>query len=236
MRASILVYVLIGLMTVGGVEAGNRFEKAHGEAKQGTLISIDPAIFQNGELKAVVATGAGRFDNALAMNIRAEQFPGLRQKISEVIGRPLAFFKLWNPQGEAHITVITPVEYADILQGSDPKKPILSMDEIGAIAEAAGIQTSPIEILSLGSGKKLLDGKMEETFFLIVSSENLLKIRRDIHQAFVRKGGKPEAWDPDHFYPHITIGYTLRDLHEADGVLKDVANSCDSRFKVIVGK
>ncbi len=60
-----------------------------------------------------------------------------------------------------------------------------------------------------------LNGKPEETYFLILHSENLLKIRRQIYQDYLANGGPAQAWNPDHYYPHITVGYSLRDLHEA---------------------
>ncbi|MBF0547671.1 MAG: hypothetical protein HQM08_24745 [Candidatus Riflebacteria bacterium] len=210
----------------------NHCEKAHSENKGGLIIQIDPKILHNADLEQVVKKGEGRFDSALAMNVHCERFPMLREKISSVIGRPLTFYKQWNPEGEAHITVIAPVEYYDFLRGSDPQHPILTMNQIGSIASKSEMQKAKFEILSMGSGKMLLKGKMEETFFIIVKSESLLKIRRTIHEAFVQNGGKPEAWNPEKYYPHITVGFTLRDLHEADGVIKDVHNSSDSRFIV----
>ncbi|OGT48298.1 MAG: hypothetical protein A3E82_05775 [Gammaproteobacteria bacterium RIFCSPHIGHO2_12_FULL_38_11] len=60
----------------------------------------------------------------------------------------------------------------------------------------------------------------------------MLNIRRQIYQEYLANGGTRQAWDPDHYYPHITVGYSLRDLHESDGVIKDVAHSLDNRFEL----
>ncbi len=236
MRIIIIACTLVVLVSAGIVEAGNGFAKAHDDSKPAMTITLDPRILANADLDQVVKKGEGRFDCALAMNVWAGQMPQLRELIGGVIGRPLTFFKQWQPDGEAHVTVITPVEFYDVLRGPDAQHPILTMDQIGAIARQHKLQQSSLEIVSMGSGKKLLDGKLEETFFLIVKAEPLFAVRRAIHEAFVTNGGRADAWDPNHFYPHITVGYTLRDLHEADGVVKDVANSCDSRFEVQMGK
>lgn len=229
----ILFFMLCGFALLNtDASAGNRFDKVQHADETITPISISSRITDNSDLQQVVKQGEGRFDNSLGLNVHPEEMPRLRQLIGARIGRPLDFFKGWNPQGEAHVTVITPLEYIDILRGPDPARPLLTMQRIGEIAENMQMQQARLELVSIGSGKKLIEGRLEETFFLIVASEKLLQIRRAIHAEFVKNGGKAEAWNPDRFFPHITIGFTLRDLHEADGIIKDVANSCDSRLRI----
>jgi len=160
------------------------------------------------------------------MSIQYPQIMNLRPQIETVINRKLDFFKLWNPQGEAHITVVTPLEFFDVLKSK------LSMTEIEAIADKYDIQKSRLTILGLGSGKAWLDGKLEETFFLIVDSSEIRNIRQMIYYEFTRRGGDRAAFDPTWFFPHITIGYTKRDLHETDGVIKDLKHSFDKRFNL----
>jgi len=70
----------------------------------------------------------------------------------------------------------------------------------------------------------------EETFLVLVDSPKLRKIRGKIWRLFVKKGGEPSAWDPAWFFPHITIGYTKRDLHELD-VIKNIRSSWDKLIK-----
>ena len=55
------------------------------------------------------------------------------------------------------------------------------------------IQSSDLKILGIGSAKR--DNK--KTYFLIVESQKLRKIRMAIHRAFVKKGGDPSDFDPD---------------------------------------
>ncbi len=73
-------------------------------------------------------TGPGAFDNVLAQNLPYEKFKTLRAALNEYAGRELDFYKGWNPRGEAHVTVITPVEYHEAL------RPYISMEEINRIA------------------------------------------------------------------------------------------------------
>lgn len=171
--------------------------------------------------------------DVLAMNIPYAPIQRVRGIIEQETGLKLDFLRAWAPEGEAHITVITPIEYAQVLVGPDVKAPLISMQEIAEIAKAESIQSSEVTVLGVGSGRLKIEAREETTFFLIVESENLRTIRQQIYHLFVKKGGDPHAWDPRHFFPHITVGFTRRDLHESDGVVKDVQHSWDPRFKVI---
>lgn len=171
--------------------------------------------------------GQGPFDTALAMNIPYSPAKALRLRLEDYLQYPLRFFTGWNKEGEAHITVITPPEYSDVL------KAFVSIERIEEIAQDNNIQTSDLTILGLGRGSLNINNKTEETYFLIAESKNLVKIRQEIYKEFLKNGGNPSAWNPNHFHPHITIGYSLRDLHEADGVIKDVMHSLDNRFELI---
>ncbi len=193
-----------------------------------TNISIYQNTVSGHSLPFISHQGPGEFDNTLAMNTGYQPILHLRKVIETVSGRKLDYFKKWDPRGEAHITTITPVEYHRHL------KPFLSMGDIDSIARKQNIQLSDVQILGIGSGRKIIDGLLEETFFIIVDSANLRRIRYSVYQAYVRRGGHPRAWNPNIFYPHITIGYTKRDLHESDGVFKNVQHSLDPRFRLIV--
>jgi hypothetical protein len=169
--------------------------------------------------------GPGRFDNTLALNLPYEPIVDIRLRISQVVGRKLFFFTGWNPNGEAHVTTISPVEYSDKL------KDFVSIEEINELALKHNIQQSDLSILGIGSGSKVIDGVREETFFIVVESQKLRMIRKAIWELFVKNGGDPTAWNHASFYPHITIGFTKKDtdLHEPD-VLKDMSHSFDQRF------
>lgn len=183
-------------------------------------------IYHNEEEIFYSHSGDGVFDNALAMNIQYGPIQNLRQQLNKTLGKELNYFKDWNENGEAHITVVTPVEYFNVLKSK------LNMKEIDAIADRYDIQSSRLNILGIGSAKVTIENRDEEAFFVIVDSANLRLIRQMIFYEFTRRGGDISAFDPTWFFPHITIGYTKRDLHEADGVKKNLKYSFDKRFKL----
>jgi hypothetical protein len=186
-------------------------------------IEIDSTVLENAEMPLTNNQGEGDFDNYLTMSIQFEPVRLVYQTI-KVSGYP----HLIN-RGEAHITVITPVEFRRTLAK------FLTMDEINEIAVKMKIQRSRFKILGLGSGMTLLRNKNEETFFIVVDSEDLVNIRKSVFRRYVEKGGDPGLFDPERFFPHITVGYTKRDLHESDGIIKD-RNSIDPRFQLQVVK
>lgn len=114
-------------------------------------------------------------------------------------------------RGEAHITVITPPEFALLV-----KK--IPADEIHAIAEAVLKSKPAFEIRCVGGGSIKIKGKKESTYYVVVKSEVLLKIRQTLSQ---RAGLSVQIFNPQLFYPHITLGFTDRDLHYEDGLIKD---------------
>lgn len=191
-------------------------------------ISISKSIYINDNLPFESHRGSGPFDTAIAMNIQYAPVKSTRDILSAYLHYPLRFFTDWNKDGEAHITVITPPEYTDVI------KKFVSIERIEEIALQNDIQVSDLSVLALGRGVVNINDKAEETYFIIMKSDNLLKIRQKIYEEFIKNGGDKNAWDPKHFYPHITVGYSLRDLHEADGVIKDLAHSLDNRFELSV--
>lgn len=150
----------------------------------------------------------------LAMDLPYEPFAEIFKKLQ------IAEKKKLINRGEAHITVITPIEYHHVLR---PKG--VSIEEIDQIAKDMDIQNSNYEVLCLGLGEIAIDGNLEQTYYLVVQSEDLLNLRMAIYRLFLSKGGSKVDFDPAHYYPHITIGFTKRDLHESDGVIKD-SRSC----------
>lgn len=94
------------------------------------------------------------------------------------------------------------------------------MEEIDSIALKRKIQSSKFKIVCIGRGQvKLPQGELA-TYFLVVQSQDLLEIRKEIGNLFLQKGGDPKMFRVENFYPHITLGFTEKDLHESDGVLK----------------
>lgn len=191
-------------------------------------LKIPTEIYHNNEEPFLTHEGTGAFDNALAMNIIYAPVKNLRPQIEAAIGKKLDFFKAWNADGEAHVSVVTPLEFNNVLKAK------LSMKEINAIAERYDIQQARLSLLGLGSAKAWIEGRLEESYFLIVDSAGLRTIRQQIWYEFTRRGGDRSAFDPTWFFPHITIGFTKRDLHEADGVLKNLKYTSDARFNLVI--
>ncbi|MDO8804522.1 MAG: hypothetical protein Q7R35_08820 [Elusimicrobiota bacterium] len=189
-------------------------------------INIPSSILKTHTEPFISHRGDGPFDTALALNVTCEPVRRARIQITNALNMYLDYFKGWNPQGEAHVTVITPVEYWQALRR------YISIDEIEAIALRNNVQGSDFKVLGVGSGKAVVDGRTEETFFFVAESSNLRRIRQQIYSKFLENGGRPGAFSPGDFYPHITIGYTKRDLHIQDGVIKDMPHSEDKRFEV----
>lgn len=218
--------------SVFAISEAGATSQARGRAS--TRLVLDRSVLEAKALAPVVAQGPKEFDNALAMNIPYEPVLAVRQQLQAAYPRSLFFFKGWMPEGEAHVTVITPIEFRDMQRGMKAGAAGFSMTQIGDVAKAEGIQHSDLKILGLGSGRAQLEGQEEEAFFIVVESKALIRLRRKIHERYVASGGNATAFEPEHFYPHITVGFTKRDrdLHEADGVIKDMSHSRDRRFEL----
>jgi 2'-5' RNA ligase len=190
------------------------------------VVTISSKMTQNKGMPFFERSGA------LALNVEYQDVKNLRADISKTLNFSLKFFDKWDPQGEGHVTVITPPEFTKQLAPY-----LVSEEDINRIADDFDIQSSTLKLLGIGSGKKNFNGVQGETFFVIVESARLLKIREAIYQVYLRNGGPvtgANAFNPQRFYPHITIGYTNEDIHENDGLLKDVKHSLDKRFKLTI--
>lgn len=174
-------------------------------------ITYDAAV--NAPAPFVEHAGPEKMQSYLAMNLPYPPIEAIRKNLEKRLGR-----ELMN-RGEAHITVITPIEFDQVL-GSK-----ISMKKINSIAIQAGMQDDPVQFLCVGRGSANLNGRGEQTYFLVVKAPRLLEIRRAIKESFVKAGGDPDAFDADRFFPHVTLGFTKRDLHFEDGVIKD-ESSC----------
>ena len=214
----------------GNTPTGDRFVGAFSSSRK---ISLSTSIQDTSKMSLDTYKGPlEQFGSFLVLDVEYNQVKNMRRDVEAVIGRKLDFLKLLRPEGEAHVTTFTPVEARRIIAREEGEAGKLSMDDIEAIAQKTDLKNLDLQIKGVGSGSKLINGNLEETFFLIVDSEKLRSVRHQINDLYLSRGGDPEQFKPDHFYPHITIGYTARDLHESDGVLKDKENSIDSRFRL----
>lgn len=155
----------------------------------------------------------GPFKSYLSMSLAYPGFESLLREMEKATGITL------KNRGEAHITVITPPEFDKVLS----KK--ISMKDINLVAERSHLQQSTFKPLCIGKGAANLHGSEQATYFVVIDSEALFKIRKAIQELYIAKGGKAVDFNPDLFFPHVTLGYTERDLHFEDGVKKD-ATTC----------
>ncbi len=184
------------------------------------VLSLSSAIYKTTTMPFV------EHENALALNIDYAPILSLRGQIEQNLHIKLKWFQGWSKDGEAHVTVVTPIETPVLIAGK------VTQTRIDQIAGDLKIQESDLQIVGMGHGEAKVDGKLESTLFVIVKSKNLLKIRQAIEAEFLKGGGKPGTFKAEHFFPHITVGFTLRDLHENDGVIKDAGHSLDKRFEI----
>lgn len=147
----------------------------------------------------------------LAQNVSYSEVKNIKESLEVKIGKKL------KSRGEAHITVISPPEYKVL-------KEKLTMTAIDEIALINKIQDYPFEALCVGKGQ-LVNDESVETYFIVVKSKALLELRKKINTTYIQSGGDHTEFDVDVFYPHITLGYTERDLHLLDGVVKN-SSSC----------
>jgi hypothetical protein len=116
-------------------------------------------------------------------------------------------------RGEAHVTVITPPEYETL-------KNQITMDEIDALAASQDLQATTITPVCLGVGKLSL---AMQTVYVVATAPGLFDFRHQVQSLNETRGGS--GFDADRFWPHATVGFTVRDLFIEDGIVKD-ASSC----------
>jgi hypothetical protein len=183
---------------------------------------LDDSIIQNKNMYFATHT------NALALGVEYKQIKTLRYQVSLFTDTKLTFFKGWSSTGEAHVTFISPPEAKILLKH-------LTLDQMNKIALKNDILNADLQVLEVGSASGIsYKGNQSTTFFLIVESQKLRFIRNEIYQAYLKEDGQAGSFDPNRFFPHITIGFTVDDLHEGNGVIKDIENSYDDRFRVIL--
>jgi len=169
------------------------------------------------EVEFIKHLGPRPMQTYLAMNLNAQGLDSVRRSIEQRTQTSL------KHRGEAHITVITPVEFDKYF------RPLKGAGEfMNERALELGIQRLPFEIVCIGQGQK---AEMS-TFYYVVKSQDLLNLRNQIAKELfeqlphnVETQMLKESWKKEVFYPHITLGFTHRDLHFEEGVTKD-SGSC----------
>jgi hypothetical protein len=183
---------------------------------QAKAFKISPKIFDSGDVDFISHSGDGPYDSYLVQTLDYGPLAPVFTELQSALPRVL------KNRGEGHITVVSPVEYFKTL------RPYLSMKEINEMALDSHLQSTPFRIVCLGRGRV----EKMETYFLVVQSPQLEKLRENIQQKFIQNGGDPKQFDPHLFYPHITLGFTDQDLFIEQGVIKNV-HSCIARVKIL---
>lgn len=171
-------------------------------------IALDPAIHDTGAYTLADASGADYVAKKLPFA------PANAVKL-ELEAR---FGKVLKDRGEAHVTLVTPPEFAVL-------KDKVGRSEILAEGADLGVQSDAFGVVCVGKGTKVENGETLETYFLVIDEPALKSYRERLRTLYLQRGGAPEAFDAATFYPHVTLGFTKRDLHLEDGVVKD-RSSC----------
>lgn len=147
--------------------------------------------------------------NYISYDLEYNAFEEMRLKLEKTLGTPL------KNRGEAHITVVTPPEYEKL-----SKK--LAPEQIHSIANESLSKHPSYQIVCVGKGSITINNKSESTYYAVVTADELISIRKKLAEA---SGITKDQFDPNLYFPHVTLGFTSRDLHYEDGVKKD-KNSC----------
>jgi hypothetical protein len=124
-----------------------------------------------------------------------------------------------NNRGEAHITVITPPEF----------KIVSSVVDASTVhQEWENWPKKSFKQICLGEGKLYEKDQLLKTYYIVVESSDLLEFRNDLKKKYNIKN-----FSADVFYPHITIGFTVKDLHLEQGVVKN-KKSCPKNLQKLL--
>lgn len=137
-------------------------------------------------------------ENWLAVPLDFNRYSSLRAQIEGLEKINL------KHRGEAHITVVSPPEYEQL-------KSFINIDELESLFKDK-IMNASWHAVCVGSFQK----NQMKTFYVVVKSDDLQKIRREIKTL-----AKQSNFDPENYHPHITLGFTEKDLHLADGAVKN---------------
>ena len=205
LRSTLFILLALKLFACTPSRTADRAELPKSDASY----TLDASILDGGSAPFIKHEDDKPFGSYLAMNLPYAPVKSLFDEIERTGGQSLI------TRGEAHITVVTPVEFDKVL------KKHLSISEISKIALDAEIQSATFDIVCLGKSELVVGNERLTTYFVVVTALQLLEIRTAVQQAYIKAGGAADEFSPEGFYPHITVGFSKRDLHFEDGILKD---------------
>ncbi|KAG0260506.1 hypothetical protein DFQ27_003488 [Actinomortierella ambigua] len=194
-------------------------------------LRISKKVLRADKVPFIPHSGSGLFTNWVGMNLDFKYVKPFVNMVNSTasLNNNTALIS----RGEAHITMITPPEYDNILS-----KAGVTIKELNAIAtnKKRPLQRAKFSIPCLGRVQAVTkpDNVFQQSWQLIVNDDkkDLLRYRQDVFKLFVKKGGNPALFDPEDFMPHITLGFKTRDLFVEDGVYKR-RNACIAKVVAV---
>ncbi|KAJ1977982.1 hypothetical protein H4R34_003370, partial [Dimargaris verticillata] len=182
-------------------------------------IAVPHRLLHTAAIPFAPHTGPGPFDTWLQQTLNYTHLGAVRAAVTQRhdTRHPL------QDRGEAHVTLITPPEFSQILAPAG-----VTHADLIRIAQQHRVQSIAFRPICIGRQQipdPVEPGANQVVYNLIVSSPEWLRLRWAVWDHFVALGGEPSRWDPQYHYPHVTIGFTHRDLFDQDGVHKG-RNSC----------
>ncbi|MEQ1722589.1 MAG: hypothetical protein ABL930_05395 [Pseudobdellovibrio sp.] len=163
-------------------------------------------------LLASTSFAKGEDKNYFSIDLKYDRYKEVLAQLINKVG-PL------KDRGEAHITIISPPEFKILTTG---KKFKLNAQKITEAYVKYNKGVYSFKEVCIGSSEKNQNSKSMKTYYIVLESPDLFSFRREI----ARLSELPTSqFDPNLFNPHITLGFTDRDLHFEDGAIKD-AKSC----------
>jgi len=108
--------------------------------------------------------------------------------------------------------------------------------QIEKIANHYKIQSAEFTPLCLGRSRVTIKEGKDEVYFVVVKSPRLVQVRKAIEKLYLHKGGEPSLFQAEAFWPHVTVGFTIRDVFLIpDGVYKGL-NTCILPVKLVKPK
>lgn len=148
--------------------------------------------------------------NYVSLDLEYSAYKETLNKLDTFLGT-----KLQN-RGEAHITVLTPPEFKTLSEKISPET---------IHQEWVTWSQKAFNKVCLGEGLVKEKNKVLKTYYIVVNAPEILGFRTHLKSKYA-----VENFDDKLFYPHITLGFTERDLHYEQGVIKD-PKSCPKNLQ-----
>eukprot|EP00850_Spirogloea_muscicola_P010876 SM000065S20225 [mRNA] locus=s65:431443:432222:+ [translate_table: standard] len=175
----------------------------------GKTFAVSRSLFRGGAVPFVKHEDGLPFGSYLALNLNFTPALELFQRLNATQG------PLLN-RGEAHVTVISPVEYQVLA-------PLVDISDITAIALKHRIQRAAMQPICVGLASKTTvengSSVFQDVYFVkIHTGKTIENIRYNVQQHFISRGGNGALFYYRQLLPHITIGFLHDDLFIEDGI------------------